>query len=107
MRNQSGVQSLGARFSKLPVITGPSKLFPDGSLKSFENSTVKLPAKEAKCTSLEVRTHAYFLETLISKYDFGPVKLPGLSGNGPQFSKLYSWVALSRIKRMIRKPFSG
>ena len=26
----------------------------------------------------------YFLETLISKYDFGPVKLPGLSRNGPQ-----------------------
>ena len=24
------------------------------------------------------------LETLISKYDFGPVKLPGLSRNGPQ-----------------------
>ena len=25
----------------------------------------------------------YFLETLISIYDFGPVKLPGLSRNGP------------------------
>ena len=26
----------------------------------------------------EVRTHPTFLETWISKYDFGPVKLPGL-----------------------------
>ena len=32
----------------------------------------------------EVRTHATFLETLNSKYDFEPVKLPGLSRNGPQ-----------------------
>ena len=31
---------------------------------------------------IEVRTHSTFLETLISKYDFWPVKLPGLSRNG-------------------------
>ena len=56
----------------------------DGSFKRFENGAVKLLAKETKWTSLEVRTHSPFFETLISKYDFGPVKLPGLSGNSPQ-----------------------
>ena len=38
-----------------------------------------MSAREAKLTSLEVRIRPTFLETLISKYDFGPVKLPGLS----------------------------
>ena len=56
----------------------------DGSFKSFENGIVKLLAKETKWASLEVRTQDTFLETLISKYDTGPVKLPGLSRNGPQ-----------------------
>ena len=55
----------------------------DGSFKSFENDTVKLLAKETKWASLEVRTQHTFLESLISKYDFGPVKLPGA-----RFSKL-------------------
>ena len=50
----------------------------------FENCTVKLLAKETKWTSSEVRTRPTFLETLISKSDSGPGKLPGLSRNGPQ-----------------------
>ena len=54
----------------------------DSSFKKFENCTVKLSAKETKWTSLEVRTHPTFLENLISKYDFGSVKLLGLSRNG-------------------------
>ena len=58
----------------------------DSSFKRFENCTVKLSAKETKWTSLEVRTHPTFLETLILKYDFGPVKLPGASRNGLQVS---------------------
>ena len=75
-------------FLEAPVITGPVKLFcfpfqMRVSLKSFENCKVNLSAKETKWTSLEVRTQPNFLETLISKYDFGPVKLPGLSRNGP------------------------
>ena len=61
----------------------------DSSFKRFENCTVKLSAKEIKWTSLEVRTHPTFLENLISKYDFGPVKLPGLSRNGPQDPKYW------------------
>ena len=78
----------GARFSKLPVITGPVKLFCFSfqvgvSEFRFENCTVKVSARETKLTSLEVRTRPTFLEILISKYDFGPVKLPGLSRNGP------------------------
>ena len=55
----------------------------DSSFKRFENCTVKLSAKETKWTPLEIRTHPTILENLISKYDFGPVKLPGLSRNGP------------------------
>ena len=35
---------------------------------------------------LELRTHPTFLETLISKYDFGPAKLTGLSRNRPQIT---------------------
>ena len=46
-----------------------------------------LVRKEAKWTSLEVRARLTFLETLISKYDVGPVKLPGLSRNGPPIRK--------------------
>ena len=61
---------------------------PDGSFKSFENYTVKLSAKETKWTSLEVRTHPTFLETMISKYDFRSVKLLGLLRNGPQIPLL-------------------
>ena len=60
----------------------------DSSFKRFENCTVKVSAKETKWTSLEVKTHPTFLENLISKYDFGPVKLPGLSRNGSQVSKI-------------------
>ena len=56
---------------------------PDGSFRRFENCTVKVSVRETKLTSLEARTRPTFLETLISKYDFGPVKLPGLSRNGP------------------------
>ena len=62
----------------------------DSSFKRFENWTVKFSAKETKWTSLEVKTHLTFLENLISKYDFGPIKLPGLSRNGPQ-PKLQGW----------------
>ena len=62
---------------------------PAKSFKRFENCT----GKETKWTSLEVRTHPTFLETLISKYDFGPVKLPGLSRNGP-----LGWVVQSMLR---------
>ena len=48
---------------------------------------VNIPCEEP---SLEVRTHPAFLETLIWKYDSGPVKLPGLSRNGPQVLKVSS-----------------
>ena len=57
---------------------------PDESFKRFENCTVKISVNETKWTSLEARTHLTLLETLISKFDFGPVKLPGLSRNGLQ-----------------------
>ena len=73
---------------------------PDGSFKSFENYTLKLLAKETKWTSLGVKKQPVFLESLISKYGFGPVKLPGLSRNGPQafwhFDKLILLVESSQ-----------
>ena len=54
-------------------------------LKKSYFSLIHLPScYRTKWTSLEVRTHPTFLETLISKYDFGPVIFPGLSRNGPQ-----------------------
>ena len=77
----------GACFSKLPVIIGPVKLycfpFQMGVSKLLKIIQLRFSAKETKWTSLEVRTHPTFLETLTSKYDFGPVKLTGLSRNGP------------------------
>ena len=74
----------------------------DSSFKRFENSTVKWSAKETKWTSLEAKTHPTFLENLISKYDFGPVKLPGLSRVDRQtdmflFGVLYKDIDISRI----------
>ena len=71
----------------------------DGSFKSFENGTVKLLAKETKWASVEVRTQHTFLENLISKYDTGPVKLPGLSRNWPLIHGLYRWI-IDLIKSM-------
>ena len=78
----------GTRFSKLPVITGPVKLFcfpyQMRASKVLKNCTLKSLAKETKWTVLKVRTHHTFLEALISKYFIGP----GLSRNGPQVWKL-------------------
>ena len=71
----------------------------EGSFKSFENGTVKLLAKETKWASVEVRTQHTFLENLISKYDTGPVKLPGLSRNWPLIHGLYRWI-IDLIKSM-------
>ena len=53
--------SPGARFSELPVITGPRESF-----KRFENCAVKLSAKETKWSSSEVRTRPTFLQNLIA-----------------------------------------
>ena len=58
---------------------------PDRSFKCFEYYTVKLLAKETKWTSLEVRKHPTFLETLISKSDFGPAKLPAFKKRAPVY----------------------
>ena len=61
----------------------------DGSFKSFDNYTVKLSAKETNWTLSEVRKCPTFLKNLISKYDFGPVKLSGLSRNWPLYHNIY------------------
>ena len=62
---------------------------PDGSFGRFENYAVKASAGETKWTSLELRTDPTFLQTLISKYDFGCLNLPGRSRNGSQVSEAY------------------
>ena len=51
------------RFSKLPEITGPVKLFCFHFRCEFQKFSLKLLAKETKWTSLEVRTHPTFLAT--------------------------------------------
>ena len=78
----------------------------DSSFKRFENCTVKLSAKETKWTSLEVKTHPTFLENLISKYDFGPVKLSGLSRNGPQGRVVRSPVKVAEHSFQEPMPYS-
>ena len=44
---------------------------------------IKLSVSETKWSSLLARTRALILYILIWIFDFGPVKLPGLSRNGP------------------------
>ena len=72
---------------------GVSFSIPDESFRRFENFMVKLSAKETNLTSFEVKTHPTLLETLISKYDIGPVKLPGLSRNRPLMTFALTWCA--------------
>ena len=45
---------------------------------------IKLSVNETKWRSLLARTHALILYISFWIFDFGPVKLPGLSRNGPQ-----------------------
>ena len=45
---------------------------------------IKLSVNETKWSSLLARTRALILYISIWIFDFGPVKLPGLSRNGPQ-----------------------
>ena len=45
---------------------------------------MKLSVNETKWSSLLARTRALILYISICIFDFGPVKLPGLSRNGPQ-----------------------
>ena len=58
-RSSDSGSSSGARYSKLPVITGPVKLFcfpfQMGGFKSFEYYTVKLLAKENKMDFIKVQ----------------------------------------------------
>ena len=53
---------------------------------------------------LEFRTHPAFLQILISKSDFEPAKLPGLSRNGSQDTKFVSATNVARAgkRRNIR-----
>ena len=48
---------------------------------------IKLPVNETKWSCLLTRTRALILYISIWIFDFGPVKLPGLSRNGPLENK--------------------
>ena len=52
---------------------------------NFENDTMKVSVRvnEAKWTGLLARNCAIIHQVLITKFAFGPEKLPGLSRNGP------------------------
>ena len=75
----------GARFSKVPIINGPGKLPPFTlKIEVSASNTIKLSVNETKWSSLLARTRALILYISIWIFYFGPVKLPGLSRNGPQ-----------------------
>ena len=66
---------------------------------------IKLSVNEIKWSSLLVRTRALILYISIWIFDFGPVKLPGLSRNGPLVSSSESrgrWVWSRKFSRTLR-----
>ena len=67
----------------------------DRGFNSFACDTIKLSVNETKWSSLLARTRALILYILIWIFDFGPVKLPGLSRNGPQV-----WACSLFLKRV-------
>ena len=82
----------GARFSKLPItFSDPKSSFMFAvfaikltiSFNNLENDTIKVSVNEAELTGLWARNCATIQQVLISKFAFGPEKLPGLSRNGP------------------------
>ena len=56
----------------------------DRGFNSFASNMIKLPVSETKWSSLLARTCAHILYISIWIFDFGPVKLTGLSRNGSQ-----------------------
>ena len=79
-------------FLKTPDnLFGPEKLFMFAvfaikltiSFNNLENDTIKVSVNEAEFTGLWARNCATTQQVLISKFAFGPEKLPGLSRNGP------------------------
>ena len=59
---------------------------------------IKLSVSETKWSSLLARTRALILYISIWIFDFGPVKLPELSRNGPQVWKLVWKITFSGLK---------
>ena len=59
---------------------------------------IKLSVNETKWSSLLARTRALILYISIWIFDFGPIKLPGLSRNGPLDTTPYvSWICLLMV----------
>ena len=62
-------QGPGARFAKVPIINGPSKMFAiyfkDCGFNSFASNMMKLSINETKWSSLLARTHTLTLYMLI------------------------------------------
>ena len=78
----------GPFLESLDNFSGPKSAFVftvfawDQSFNNFENDTMKLSVNEAKLTGLWARNFTTIQLLLISKFAFGPEKLPGLSRNG-------------------------
>ena len=79
----------GPFLESLDNFSGPKSAFVftvfawDQSFNNFENDTMKLSVNEAKLTGLWARNFTTIQLLLISKFAFGPEKLPGRSRNGP------------------------
>ena len=78
--------SAGARFSKVPITFRSRKLFYACHVciqdQSFNISFKKL-VNEEKLASLWARDFVTIQQIMISKFAFGPERLPSLSRNGP------------------------
>ena len=74
-RSREEQRSRGARFSVY---------IKDRGFNSFASNVIKLSVNETKWSCLLARTRALILYISIWIFDFGPLKLPGLSRNGPQ-----------------------
>ena len=72
---------------------------------------IKLSVNETKWSSLLARTRAFIPYISIWIFDLGPVKLPGLSRNGPQYeNEAGAWITIYQLiitltKFVIYKPF--
>ena len=101
-----------AHFSKVPIINGPSKMSPiyikDRGFNSFASNMIKLSVNETKWSSLLARTGALILYISIWIFDFGPVKLPGLSRNWPLISGyLNTWFGTRKVTGTFEKRTQG
>ena len=80
----------------------------DRGFNSFASNMIKLSVNETKWSSLLARTGALILYISIWIFDFGPVKLPGLSRNWPLISGyLNTWFGTRKVTGTFEKRTQG